>query len=125
MAPMPDKPVTQDEIARAQVALRHVPAWLRYRELTQAALAERMDVSEPTVSKWLQGKQRMAIAQLVLIAQILETPWETLFEPPPGDGTGSRYKALAEAAQGLTNEQLDNLVNTARLMVRPGPGASD
>jgi transcriptional regulator with XRE-family HTH domain len=115
---MPDKILTRDEIERNRVALRHLPAWLTFRDLTQAQLAERMSVSEATVSKWLRGHQRMSVGQLVTIAHILETPWEAMFEAPGVDGAGSRYKELAEAAQGLTEDDLRNLSAVARSMAR-------
>lgn len=115
---MPDKIVTPAEIARNKTALRHIGAWLTFRDLTQAQLAERLSVSEATVSKWLSGRQRMSVGQLVTIAHILDTPWEALFEPPGQDGAGSRYKELAQAAQGLGSEELKHLSAIARSMAR-------
>ncbi len=115
---MPDKILTPAEILRNKEALRYLPAWLRFRDLTQGQLAERMSVSEATISKWLQGKQRMSVGQLVTIAQILDTPWETMFEPPGEEGKGSRYKELAQAAQGLDDEGLAALSAVARSMAR-------
>lgn len=115
---MPDKILTPQEIDRNRMALRHIGAWLLSRDMTQAQLAERMSVSEATVSKWLRGHQRMSVSQLVMIAQILETPWEAIFAPPGADGSGSRYKELAQAAQGLSDEELKHLSAVAKSMAR-------
>ena len=118
---MADKTLTPEEIERNRTALRHIPAWLRFRELSQVQLAERMDVSEATVSKWLQGKQRMSVGQFVLIAYILGTSPDKMLDPPGEDGSGSRYKELAESAQGLTDDELTHLAFIARSMRRNSP----
>lgn len=111
---MPDKVLSEVEISLNREALRHLPAWLRFRRLSQHEIAERLGVSDPTVSKWLQGKQSMTVAQFFAIARILNAgPEEVLFPPPP-NGAAERYREIAEIVEDMSAEDLQAYVTIGR-----------
>lgn len=51
---------------------------MKLKGYTQRKLAEALDMSEPSVSKWLNGKVNMTLSQFVRVAEILETTPESL-----------------------------------------------
>ena len=79
---MPDKKLTPEQLARNQATVRHIPEWLHYLGVTQRALAERLNMSEPHISKWLSGKTTMSTAQFQQIAEVLGITWEELRVSP-------------------------------------------
>lgn len=111
---MPDKVLSESEARLNREALRHIPAWLRLRDLTQRDLAERMSVSEATVSKWLQGKQSMTVAQFVAISRILGASPEEALMPPQDTGAAYRYREIAEIVDSLSPEDLAAFVAIGR-----------
>jgi len=78
----------------------------RYREgcgLTQAELAERIDVAQATVQRWEAGKREPSHDDLVKIAKVLEIAVADLFrdaeaEPVPTEGELAR---MIERAMGV------------------------
>jgi len=115
---MPDKMLSESEIGLNREALRHIPAWLRLRSLTQRDLAERMGVSEATVSKWLQGKQSMTVAQFVAISRILGAAPEEALMPPPDAAVVYKYKEIAEIVDTLSSDDLAAFVAIGRSLQR-------
>lgn len=112
---MPDKKLHPEMVRRNKEALRHVPEWLSYRKMSQRDLAERMAVSEATVSKWLRGTQAMSMGQFEQIASILDCKHEDLLFPPL-KSRGGRYRKLALSIEDLPDEALDALIVISRQM---------
>ena len=104
-----DKKLTPEEQEQNRVALRHVRAWLDYRGMTQRRLADLMGMSEPAVSKWLQGKQAMSVAQFVQVAQLLDAKPEELLFAPSDRARANRYRQIAQGIEKMTDAELDAL----------------
>jgi transcriptional regulator with XRE-family HTH domain len=116
---MPDKPMTPDEIIRNKRLLTHVKAWLRFRDKNQRTLAEALNVSEPTISKWLQGKVAVTVAQFSQIAGYLDAAPEELLNAPPDADKARRYRRIAEVAQGMPDEALEEWLSLGRRLSQP------
>jgi transcriptional regulator with XRE-family HTH domain len=120
---MPDKPMTPEEILRNKRLLTHVKAWLRFRDKTQRNLAEALDVSEPSVSKWLRGKGPVTVAQFVQIAQFLDAEPEELLNAPPDADKARRYRRIAEVARDMPDDALEAWLSLGKqLATRSKPG---
>jgi transcriptional regulator with XRE-family HTH domain len=115
---MADKKLTPEQIARNKQALRYVSEWLDYRSMSQRDLADRMQVSEATISKWLRGSQSMSMGQFEQIAAILECKHEDLLFPP-AKSRGGRYRKLAESIEDLPDDALDALIVISKQMKPP------
>lgn len=113
---MPDKQRSPDEIAFAKEGMQHVAAWLRYRGVSQRAVADYLDKSEGTVSKWLRGEQAMNVAQFVQLAKLLNARPTDLMGPPEDLETTAQLRRLAEIALSLPSEKLDLLIKTGQAM---------
>ena len=94
--------------------LTHVKGWLHYRKRSQRQLADALEVSEPTVSKWLNGGVGMSIAQFTKIAAFLDAKPEDLLEAPPADGRAGRYRKIAEVAQTIPEDALEEWLALGR-----------
>ena len=68
---------------------------LRYRGLTQKALAEDLGKSRSTISKFFNGKfvERYVFEE---ICKRLNLTWEEIFEPPPEEEQSNDIDALVE-----------------------------
>lgn len=119
-ATVPDKALTPDEIDRNRKLLRHVKPWLKHRDLTQRRLADLLDVSEPTVSKWLNGKQAMTVAQFQAVASLVNATPEEMMLPPDRSPRALRYRDLARIAGRLSDQQLAALTTLAETMSQHG-----
>ncbi|GBR55507.1 hypothetical protein AA18889_0180 [Acetobacter senegalensis DSM 18889] len=98
---MKEKQLTKDEIAKNRHTLRFVKPWMKLRGLTQRKLSEKLGMSEPSVSKWLNGKVNMTLSQFTKVAELLNTnPEDLLFDPKEKD-KASKYKEVAELAESL------------------------
>ncbi|GFE94407.1 helix-turn-helix domain-containing protein [Acetobacter persici] len=98
---MKEKQLTPEEVAKNRHTLRFVKSWMKLRKITQRKLAEDLSMSEPSVSKWLNGKVNMTLSQFVRVAEILEArPEELLFDPAEKD-KAQKYKEAAELAENL------------------------
>lgn len=114
---MPDKPRSDDDRRLEKEMLTHVKDWLRFRKMSQRRIAEAMDVSEPTVSKWLSGDQGMSLAQFVTLARLLKaTPAELLGPPNAIVLSGIMYR-LAEVATKLPDKKLETLIASGEAML--------
>jgi transcriptional regulator with XRE-family HTH domain len=98
--------------------LQHIPAWLRYRGMTQRQAAERLGVKEASFSKWLAGVDAMKIGFLRQLATLLQAKDGDLVAAPPASGLAPAVAELMDAAEGLTMEQIAVLSATARMMTR-------
>lgn len=116
---MPDKPLDPAEIRVNRERLRFVRPWLRYRGLSQRHVADALSVSEPTVSKWLNGTQTISIAQFFAIAELLGAKPEDILGGGPGaQGRGRRYRRLAELAEAMSDQTLDTFIAAGEEMVQ-------
>lgn len=97
---------------------RHVPAWLKFRGMTQRQAAERLGVKEASFSKWLAGIDAMKVGFLRQLATLLNAKDGDLVAPPPASGLPSAVAELMDAAEGLSAEQIAVLSATARMMAR-------
>jgi transcriptional regulator with XRE-family HTH domain len=70
-------------MVRQKFALRHVPAWLRYREMTRKQLAADLNTTEATVSRWINGQNAMKVEDMQRLGEVLGLPREMLCFPPP------------------------------------------
>lgn len=108
---MPEKGLTPEQEQFNRNVLRFVRPWMRFRKLSQRVIAERMDVSEATVSKWLNGRQTITIAQFSTLCRILTaSPEDVLCGTPQDMHDGGLMRRLAELSQSLTDEQLRAMI---------------
>lgn len=113
---MPDKALTPEQRAENRSIARHIREWLDYRNVNQARLAEALNVSEPTVSKWLNGHQSMTLAQLAAIARVLTVQPQELLLPPQRQAEAGPISDLAVMLDDLDAEQIEHLVRTAEML---------
>jgi transcriptional regulator with XRE-family HTH domain len=111
---MPDKDLTPEEIARNKRPLTHVKAWLKFRDRTQRNLAEALNLSEPTISKWLGGHVSVTVAQFSEIASFLDAQPEEIMSAPPSAAKARRYRRIAEVAQEMPNDALEEWLALGR-----------
>lgn len=116
---MPDKALTPAEIDLNRKSVAGLRTWLKRSEYNQRLLAEALDVSEATVSKWLSGKQSMTTAQFCQIAGILGAEPEELMAGPEQRARSARYARLAKLAGQMTDEQLRALEGVAAQLAGP------
>ena len=107
------------EISENASMLANVKSWLRSRHISQRKLAEKLGVSEPTVSKWLKGSQSMTLAQFRAIAQLLNAQPHQLLFPPGEAATADRFRDVVEIAEELKPDQLSAWVGVGRAMKPP------
>lgn len=112
--PMPDKPLTPEQIAHNKRLLTYVKAWLRFRDKSQRELADALNLSEPTISKWLRGHVSVTVAQFSDIARFLDASPEELLNAPPSAGKARRYRQIAEVAQAMPDEALEEWLALGR-----------
>lgn len=120
---MPDRPLSPEEIAANLRLLTHVKDWLNFRDVNQRGLADGLGVSEPTVSKWLRGTQPMSAAQFVKIAEFLDATPEQLLSAPPDAPRAARYQKIAEVAQDMPEDALDEWLSLGRRLSSGGKKA--
>ena len=114
---MPDRTLTTEEIANNRKRVRFIKPWLDHRNLTQRKIAESLEVSEATVSKWLNGTQTISVEKFFAIAGLLDAkPEDLLAGGPDAEGRGQRFRRLAELATALPNDALDALILSGEAM---------
>lgn len=115
-AVMKEKQLTEDEIAKNRHTLRFVKPWMKLRGLTQRKLSEELGMSEPSVSKWLNGKVNMTLSQFTKVAELLNAnPEDLLFDPKEKD-KASKYKEAAELAESLEPEAFHAWITAGKAM---------
>lgn len=118
---MADKDLTPAEIEANRHFVRFVPAWIRHRKLTQAKVADKMGVSEGTMSKWLAGKQGMLNAQLWALCQILNIGPEEIVCAPGDTETPQKLRRAAKLLDKLPDDKADRWLTIGEDMLPPGP----
>ena len=111
---MPDKPMTPEQISRNRALMAPVKAALKERGFNQRYIAEKLNVSEPTVSKWLSGRQSMSYEQFRSVAALIGAKPKDLMGGPEDNARLTRYEALAALASTMTDDQLAALEAVAR-----------
>lgn len=115
---MTDKQLTDVEIANNRHTLRFVKPWMKLRGLTQRKLAEELGMSEPSVSKWLNGKVNMTLAQFIKVAELLNASPEDLLFAPEKKDEAMRYKEAAELAEKLEPDAFQAWISAGKAMRR-------
>ena len=59
---------------------KHLMQLRAERNMTQKAMAEKLQVSESTYANWEQGRREPSLSNLIQIAKILETDMNSLFD---------------------------------------------
>ena len=59
-----------------------VRAWMARRGVRQQDLAERLGITQPSLSSRLRGRTRWTINDLVVVAETLNVPVSVLLTPP-------------------------------------------
>lgn len=72
----------------------------KQRGLTQAALAEKVGVEQPTIQRWEKGKREPELSQLFALAAALGVEPSALIDPSLAAPIGPRLFVKGEAAAG-------------------------
>jgi transcriptional regulator with XRE-family HTH domain len=86
----------------AMVALRKRKGW------TQADLAERMGVEQPTIQRWEKGRREPDLAQLISLAAALGVEPGALIDPSIAVSIGPRLSIKGSVAAGVWREAVED-----------------
>lgn len=75
--------------------------------LTQALLAERMGVEQPTIQRWEKGKREPNLGQLIELAGILGVEPSALIDPNIATAIGPRLYVKGDVAAGVWTSALE------------------
>jgi len=89
---MPDKPIAAEWSDRIRKLLGDL-------NLSQAALAERLGISPPTVSRWLQGRHEPTAEGYIALGNLAPSPDRVYFWERAGMNMSSLLDANAEATR--------------------------
>ncbi len=110
---MADKSLSPEEIAQNRELAAPLRAWLKRSKHNQKYIADQLNVSEPTVSKWLSGKQTMSVPTFMAIAALLGAQPEEALGGPEHRERAARYKRLSDIVARLNDDQLRALETIA------------
>lgn len=79
----------------------------KQRGLSQAALAEKLGVEQPTVQRWEKGKREPSLAQLFELAGALGVEPGALIDPSIAASIGPRLYVKGEVAAGIWRQALE------------------
>ena len=122
---MADKDLTQEEIEANLELVRHIPAWLRHKKVTQAHLAEQLDVSTGSVSKWLRGLQSVSSGQIFLIARLLDVEARRLMFDPDDIMQTDEHGEISEILKRLSPEDRRRWVEFGRNLAESRHSGTD
>lgn len=77
-------------------------------------MADALGLSEPTISKWLRGQVSVTVAQFGQIAAFLDAQPEELLNAPPAADRARRYRRIAEVAQKMPDDALEEWLALGR-----------
>lgn len=83
--------------------------WMRNRDLTQAAIADRLDVGKGTVNKLINGKMPLSERWLVGFSEALNIEVSDIFRDP---ARPTREELLAD----LSNEDQDTVIQLINVL---------
>lgn len=98
--------LSPEEVAKNRLVMRYARDWIKHLSLTQSKMAALMNVSEPSMSNWLAGKQSMTTAQLTEFVDKLGISIEALLTPPGDAASATRVRQLLTLAQDITDDEL-------------------
>ena len=81
--------------------LDHLAGLRKRRGFTQATLAERLGVEQPTVQRWEKGKREPELAQLIQLADVLGVEPGALLSGAVATPIGPRLYVKGEVAAGV------------------------
>lgn len=87
--------------------LNHLAELRKRKGLTQAALAERMGVEQPTIQRWEGGKREPNLTQLIELAAILDVDLSVIIDPSVAVPLGPRLYVKGEVAAGVWREAVE------------------
>lgn len=87
--------------------LAHLAEIRKKRGFTQASLAERLGVEQPTVQRWEKGKREPSLGQLVELATVLRVEPSALLGSMTAAPLGPRLFVKGEVAAGVWREALE------------------
>lgn len=79
----------------------------KQRGLSQAALAEKLGVEQPTVQRWEKGKREPSLTQLFELAGVLGVEPGALIDPSIAVSIGPRLFVKGEVAAGVWRQALE------------------
>lgn len=81
--------------------LNRLAAIRKQKGFTQATLAERLGVEQPTVQRWEKGKREPDLGQLIALARALDIEPGALIDPTVAVAIGPRLFVKGEVAAGV------------------------
>lgn len=99
----------QDRIGSRHPVRLHLKEWVKFRDLDQKRLAERMSCEPGTVSKLMSGKLKLSTEWLARFADALNTSVPDLFRDP-------RRPSPEDLLRGVTDEKRDEILRVIKAM---------
>lgn len=87
--------------------LERMAALRKKRGFTQASLAERMGVEQPTIQRWETGKREPDLGQLLALAEALDVDPSALIDPTVAAPIGPRLFVKGEVAAGVWRQAVE------------------
>lgn len=116
---MPAKTLPPDAVRANRENLARVKKLLKERGHNQRYIAEKLTVSEATVSKWFSGQQNMTYGQFRRLMALLHAKPNEVMGGPEEQARLARYDALTRLAGDMTDEQLAALEAVAQQLAAP------
>jgi len=87
--------------------LDRLPALRKRKGFTQAQLAERMGVEQPTIGRWEKGQREPDLGQLLELARHLDVEPGALLDPHMAISIGPRLFVKGEVAAGVWRQAIE------------------
>lgn len=117
---MPDKKLTPEEIEANLAMVRHIRAWLKRGRVTQRKLADELNMSEPSISKWLRGLQSVNASQIQKIGAVIGVDPQHLLRDPNEDREEDSLDPIMEVADNLSDEDKKRWLEFGRNLASSG-----
>ena len=99
--------------------LRHLDAWLAYRDIKKKYLALNLSVSESVLSRYLSGDTIMPLGALAQIAALLQVPPSAVLTAPPTQELGAIFDETCTEMTRIGPDHWSKLLAVARLVYAP------